>query len=203
MPSGRRMSSPCTMISPSQVVFGPGGAVVRSFAATKRAKVAAGPPADCSAISLSAKRSKLKPDPIILPKNFGGVMSALPVWWASTSCTVHRSHSDGVRHCSSLRFAMSAARADRSAWTTGQMSAMGGSCHRRSDAQHSDNTADAVAPWRASRDSHICRRSRRKLGDDHPEDLVSDDLQTLYGGVVNRRVTTRDLQSAKDRGEKW
>ena len=32
---------------------------------------------------------------------------------------------------------------------------------------------------------------------------MSDDLQTLYGGVVNRRVTTRDLQSAKDRGEKW
>jgi len=32
---------------------------------------------------------------------------------------------------------------------------------------------------------------------------VSDDLKTLYGGVVNRRVTTRDLQLAKDRGEKW
>jgi 3-methyl-2-oxobutanoate hydroxymethyltransferase len=32
---------------------------------------------------------------------------------------------------------------------------------------------------------------------------VSDDLNTLYGGIVNRRVTTRDLQAAKDRGEKW
>jgi 3-methyl-2-oxobutanoate hydroxymethyltransferase len=32
---------------------------------------------------------------------------------------------------------------------------------------------------------------------------VSDDLKTLYGGVVNRRVTTRDLQDAKARGEKW
>jgi 3-methyl-2-oxobutanoate hydroxymethyltransferase len=32
---------------------------------------------------------------------------------------------------------------------------------------------------------------------------VSDDLKTLYGGIVNRRVTTRDLQAAKDRGEKW
>jgi 3-methyl-2-oxobutanoate hydroxymethyltransferase len=32
---------------------------------------------------------------------------------------------------------------------------------------------------------------------------VSDDLKTLYGGVVNRRVTTRDLQDAKERGEKW
>jgi 3-methyl-2-oxobutanoate hydroxymethyltransferase len=26
---------------------------------------------------------------------------------------------------------------------------------------------------------------------------------TLYGGVVNRRITVRDLQAAKDRGEKW
>src|SRR3954468_13770172 len=26
---------------------------------------------------------------------------------------------------------------------------------------------------------------------------------TLYGGIVNRRVTVRDLQAAKDRGEKW
>jgi 3-methyl-2-oxobutanoate hydroxymethyltransferase len=32
---------------------------------------------------------------------------------------------------------------------------------------------------------------------------VSDDLKTLYGGVVDRRVTTRDLQDAKARGEKW
>jgi 3-methyl-2-oxobutanoate hydroxymethyltransferase len=26
---------------------------------------------------------------------------------------------------------------------------------------------------------------------------------SLYGGVVNRRITVRDLQSAKDRGERW
>src|SRR3954451_17181476 len=26
---------------------------------------------------------------------------------------------------------------------------------------------------------------------------------TLYGGIVNRRITVRDLQSAKDRGERW
>jgi 3-methyl-2-oxobutanoate hydroxymethyltransferase len=32
---------------------------------------------------------------------------------------------------------------------------------------------------------------------------VSDDLKTLYGGVTNRRVSTRDLQDAKDRGERW
>src|SRR5690349_16666234 len=32
---------------------------------------------------------------------------------------------------------------------------------------------------------------------------MTDALSTLYGGVTNRRVTTRDLQDAKDRGEKW
>ena len=26
---------------------------------------------------------------------------------------------------------------------------------------------------------------------------------TLYGGIVNRRITVRDLQSAKERGERW
>lgn len=30
-----------------------------------------------------------------------------------------------------------------------------------------------------------------------------DQLPGLYGGVVNRRVSTRDLQAAKDRGERW
>jgi 3-methyl-2-oxobutanoate hydroxymethyltransferase len=32
---------------------------------------------------------------------------------------------------------------------------------------------------------------------------LSDNLTSLYGGVTSRRVTTRDLQNAKDRGEKW
>ncbi|MDP9181302.1 MAG: 3-methyl-2-oxobutanoate hydroxymethyltransferase, partial [Actinomycetota bacterium] len=32
---------------------------------------------------------------------------------------------------------------------------------------------------------------------------MSDALTTLYGGVTSRRVTTRDLRLAKDRGEKW
>ena len=32
---------------------------------------------------------------------------------------------------------------------------------------------------------------------------MSDNLTSLYGGVTSRRVTTRDLQDAKDRGEKW
>src|SRR6476620_7088490 len=32
---------------------------------------------------------------------------------------------------------------------------------------------------------------------------MSDALTSLYGGVTSRRVTTRDLQLAKERGEKW
>ncbi len=32
---------------------------------------------------------------------------------------------------------------------------------------------------------------------------MSDALPSLYGGVTTRRITTRDLQLAKDRGEKW
>jgi 3-methyl-2-oxobutanoate hydroxymethyltransferase len=32
---------------------------------------------------------------------------------------------------------------------------------------------------------------------------MSDTLATLYGGVTSRRVTTRDLLLAKERGEKW
>ena len=31
----------------------------------------------------------------------------------------------------------------------------------------------------------------------------TDQLPSLYGGVVSRRVHVRDLQSAKDRGERW
>ncbi|MCW2713203.1 MAG: panB [Frankiales bacterium] len=36
-----------------------------------------------------------------------------------------------------------------------------------------------------------------------PPQRSSDHLPSLYGGVVNRRVHVRDLQSAKDRGERW
>jgi 3-methyl-2-oxobutanoate hydroxymethyltransferase len=31
----------------------------------------------------------------------------------------------------------------------------------------------------------------------------NDALTSLYGGITSRRVTTRDLQQAKERGEKW
>ncbi len=32
---------------------------------------------------------------------------------------------------------------------------------------------------------------------------MTDSLPSLYGGVTSRRVTVRDLQTAKDNGEKW
>jgi 3-methyl-2-oxobutanoate hydroxymethyltransferase len=32
---------------------------------------------------------------------------------------------------------------------------------------------------------------------------MTDSLPTLYGGVTHRRVTVRDLQQAKERGERW
>ncbi len=33
--------------------------------------------------------------------------------------------------------------------------------------------------------------------------MSADQLPTLYGGGTSRRVSTRDLQTAKDRGERW
>jgi len=36
-----------------------------------------------------------------------------------------------------------------------------------------------------------------------PQQTSTDQLPSLYGGVVSRRVHTRDLQAAKDRGERW
>lgn len=32
---------------------------------------------------------------------------------------------------------------------------------------------------------------------------MSDNLFSLYGGITSRRITTRDLQRAKDEGERW
>lgn len=32
---------------------------------------------------------------------------------------------------------------------------------------------------------------------------MSDQLPSLYGGVTHRRITVRDLQACKDRGERW
>ena len=66
--------------------------------------------------------SKLNPEPIIRPKNAGGVSLAAEVMWASTSRTVQPLHSEGVAQSSLLRPRRSAARAVRSACTVGQIS---------------------------------------------------------------------------------
>ena len=38
---------------------------------------------------------------------------------------------------------------------------------------------------------------------EQPQQKSNDQLPSLYGGVVNRRVHVKDLQAAKDRGERW
>ena len=38
---------------------------------------------------------------------------------------------------------------------------------------------------------------------EQPQQKSTDQLPSLYGGVVNRRVHVKDLQVAKDRGERW
>lgn len=38
---------------------------------------------------------------------------------------------------------------------------------------------------------------------EQPQQKSTDQLPSLYGGVVNRRVHVKDLQAAKDRGERW
>jgi len=76
---------------------------------------------------LAAYLSKLNPAAASFAKNFGGVIVAADRWWARTWWTVHPLHSDGVFHCSELRFARSSASALRSAWMVGQtLSAMSG-----------------------------------------------------------------------------
>ena len=84
MPSGRRMSSAWIIVSPSQVVFGPGGdffesAWLRKFEGPERVAAEMGP--DPS----SANLGKLNPETMKPAKNFGGVICAVDVMCASTS----------------------------------------------------------------------------------------------------------------------
>ena len=66
------------------------------------------------AMSLVCMREKLKPLPMILAKNAGGVIMALAVMWATTSRTDQPPHSDGLSHCSGVRVERSSASAARS-----------------------------------------------------------------------------------------
>ena len=116
------MSSLCTITSPSQVGFGPGGCFTEFSTDSKLASVSAGVAPRCAAMPFSWTLSKLNPEPIILPKNAGGVSFAAEVMWASTSRTVQSPHSEGLAQSSSLRPRRSPARALRSVCTVGQIS---------------------------------------------------------------------------------
>src|SRR6516164_1208737 len=116
------MSSECTIVSPSQVVFGPGGCLTEVSTPSKWAIVSAGEEPRWAATPLSCTLSKLNPEEISLAKKAGGVSVAADVIWASTSRTVHWLHSEGVSHCSPVTSRRSVARALRSAWIVGQVS---------------------------------------------------------------------------------
>src|SRR4051794_14807114 len=123
MPRGRLTSSPWTRCSPTQVSFGPGGAVVRSCPDRKAASVCAGSGRRSRAMPRSAYRAKSNPAPANRVTNRNGVIPSSTSRWASTSCTVQPSHSDAVPHCSGVRPSRSSASARRSAWIVDQMSA--------------------------------------------------------------------------------
>src|SRR5437016_4237031 len=118
------MSSECTTTSPSQVSAGPGGCLDELTSALKRASVSAGDAPLWVTMSLLCMRLMLNPEEIILTKNWGGLILAVAVMWASTSRTDQSLHSDGLAHCSSLSPARSAARASRSPWIVPHMSAL-------------------------------------------------------------------------------
>src|SRR6266568_2166313 len=99
MPRGRRMSSEWITASPSQVWFGPGGCLVEVISDLKRDSVSAGEDPRSTAMSLVCILFRPNPDPIILTKNCGGLILAVAVMWAATSCTVQPSHSDVAAHC--------------------------------------------------------------------------------------------------------
>ena len=122
MPSARRMSSLCTIVSPSQVAVGPGGCFTEVSTDSKLARVSAGLAPRCAATPFSWTLSKLNPEPISWPKNAGGVSLAAEVMWASTSRTVQSPHSEGRAQSPVSSPLRSAARALRSACTTGQIS---------------------------------------------------------------------------------
>src|SRR5690242_18136754 len=122
MPRARRMSSLCTIVSPGQVCVGPGGCFTEVATDSKLASVSAPEAPRFAATPFSWTLSKLNPEPIILPKNAGGVSLAAEVMWASTSRTVQLAHSEGLAQSSVPRSRRSSARALRSACTVGQMS---------------------------------------------------------------------------------
>src|ERR1700750_969115 len=122
MPRARRMSSLCTIVSPSQVWPGPGGCFTEVTTDSKLASVSAGEAPRFAATPFSWTLSKLNPEPISLATNPAGGSLAVEVMWASTSRTAQSLHSEGAAQSSALRSCRSAASARRSVCTTGQMS---------------------------------------------------------------------------------
>jgi len=122
------MSSEWMIVSPNMVSFGPGGRFSDAMTASNRDNASEPEPPRSAAMSLDCIRLRLKPEPTSLGKNEAGVILAAAVIWATTSCTVHWLHNDGVPHWSSPSEVRSSASAVRSLWTTGQTSTPGISC---------------------------------------------------------------------------
>ena len=96
--AGRRMSSACTRVSPSDESTGPGGPLLRFCACRNRASVAAGPPAVSASMLRRAIVSNRKPARAHPAEEPERVILAVAVMWPSTSCTDQPVHSDGSRH---------------------------------------------------------------------------------------------------------
>src|SRR5258708_574815 len=116
------MSSEWRIVSPSMASAGPGGCPVDDTIASNPVSVSAGELPFSAAMSLPWSLVRLKPDPASLTKNEGGLIFAVAVICASTSCTLQSVHSDRLDHCASFSPRRSADRALRSAWISGQIS---------------------------------------------------------------------------------
>src|SRR5262245_14278176 len=100
------MSSPWTIVSPSHVALGPGGALrvpIRERYVSTRS--ASDLPDLTSAIFLLDIAAKSKRLAIIAPKNFGGVICAVAIMCASTSRLDQPAASDGASHADGGRAA--------------------------------------------------------------------------------------------------
>src|SRR5690242_16769435 len=204
MPRARRMSSLCTIVSPSQVGVGPGGCFTEVITDSKLASVSAPEAPRFAATPFSWTLSKLNPEPIILPKNVGGVSLAAEVMWASTSRTVQLSHSEGLAQSSVPRSRRSSARALRSACTVGQMS-MCPPLGRRCVA--SDPYCSVVAKLVKSRTSRKrivsqVRRARRRTEGDVRDiqkvlaALTSPVRREILGLIWDRELSAGEIAAA-------
>ena len=118
MCSGRRMSSPWTMISIILVMVGCGGETVLGIADRKADRVCEGSCRRPAATCLSTMRPELHPASRNSLANRGSDSVAVAAKWVTTSWTFHPPHNDGFAHCSGVRPARSSTSAARSVWMT-------------------------------------------------------------------------------------